>query len=86
MFTVDPTLVVCEFGTQEEFQAEATRFEQALGFCFLEVVWAPARPDQPEWVVELALHLDRWDCWLFEPEEPTEEYQALEALELAAER
>lgn len=77
---------VAEFGSQAECQAEADRFVAECGFDFLSLIFgfseAEARAAYPQWVVEWAIYLDRWDCWLFEPE-ALEEYLALEELELA---
>jgi len=72
VYTTAHTLLP-EYGTVEELQAEADRFEAATGFCFLSLVFggseAEARATHPAWVVDWAAHLNCWDCWLFLPEE-----------------
>lgn len=85
MFVVDATLEVAPFGTVEELQAEAARFEQVLGLSFLAVEFCmPEALELPAWAHEWGVHLCQWDCWLFE-EQPIDTYLAMEDLELAVE-
>ena len=78
--TLTTAVEVLPFGTLEEFQAEDQAFGDTFGVDPLSLVCPEVQECYPTWVVEWAAYLCRWDCWLFAPV-PTEEYQALEALE-----
>lgn len=80
--TLTTTVEVLPFGTLPEYLAAEEAFYQATGWDSLGLLLSVDRGEAEATtaVQAWAAHLCRWDCWLFAPV-PTEEYQALEALE-----